>query len=121
MLTPKQLGQLGEILSKETPQSNNAQGLSLRDYMAAAKEDRPFLASSTIRVSAHGKIEATPARAPEKGPSYPARLENRALVRILVRCAKAGLPVGFGSREWLTIALRASDFRKEAEAVWQKK
>ena len=129
MLTPKQLRRLGEILSRETSELQPSgrlrplpkiQGLeslispSLKDYVEAALSEKPYSFGAFVRVSPAGKIEAL---LPSDSLPWARRLASRALVRILVSCAREGFPLSFPAREWLAGALRAEDFRHEAGRV----
>lgn len=113
MQTPRQLARLGEILSKENPET----AISVSDYIKSAMENKAYPLGDGLRISPSGKLEATAPR-PEPGkPAFPARLKTRALVRTVTRCALAGFPIGFATKEWLGTALRAADFRAEAEKM----
>ena len=108
MLTPKLYRQLGEILLQET--QIETPDFSL--YVPEALAGRTFPLGGGFRVSVTGRLDAVRPSGPRP---YPVRLQTRAVIRVLTRAAQAGIPIGPGAREWMQSALRAPDFRQEAE------
>jgi hypothetical protein len=110
MLTPLKLRRLGEILSQET--QGESITIPLSPYIQSALRGEAFAIGSNLRISGEGKIEAV---RPSGLRPFPSRLVTRSLVRIVTRCALEGFDIGFSTKEWLGAALRADDFRQEAE------
>lgn len=108
MLTPKLYRQLGEILLQET----HIETPDYSVYVPEALAGRTFSLGGTFRVSVTGRLEAVRPTGPRP---YPVRLQTRAVIRVLVRAAQAGIPVGPSTKEWMQSALRAPDFQQEAE------
>lgn len=108
MLTPKLYRQLGEILLQET----HIQTPDYSLYIPEALAGRPFPLGGSFRISANGRLEASRPSGPK---AYPVRLQTRAVVRVVTRAAQAGISVGASTKEWMQSALRAEDFRREAE------
>ena len=113
MYTPKQLKHLESLLSKEAPELS----ISVRDYVQASVSEESFQLTEHLRVSAHGRIEVTPPNLPKPWAN---RLMTRSVVRSLVRCSRAGLPIGAFSKDWLSRVLRSDDYRREAEEVMRE-
>ena len=111
MLTPKQLRRLGDIVAQETLQSKP----ELSSYMEATRSNKSYQIGH-IRVTASGKIEAM---RPTSQKPWPARLETRAIIRTITRCAATGFELSWPTKDWLATALRAPDLRSEAEKVWK--
>lgn len=108
MLTPKLYRQLGEILLQET----HVQTPDYSAYLPEALAGRPFSLGILFRISANGRLEAIRPSGPK---AYPVRLQTRAVIRAVTWAAQAGIPVGASTKEWMQSALRAEDFRREAE------
>lgn len=109
MLTPKLYCQLGEILLQETHIETPDYSL----YVPEALAGRPFPLGGSFRISSNGRLEATRPSGPR---AFPVRLLTRAVIRVVTRTAQTGIPVGASTKEWMESALRADDFRREAEA-----
>lgn len=114
MLTPKQLRQLGDIVSQETQSEIPGE----KAYFQAALLSKPFPIGENLRISGNGRLEASRPSGPK---AYPNRLATREIIRIVTRSALAGIPVGNATKEWIQSALRASDFRQEAENCLAKR
>ena len=113
MYTPKELKQLERILSEES----TGLTLSVREYVNASLADKPFHLTSHLRLSTMGKLEVT---APTFARAWDNRLKTRELIRTLVRCSMAGIPLGNWTKDWMSRVIRASDYRREAEQVMAK-
>jgi hypothetical protein len=109
MLTPKLYRQLGEILLQEIRIETPDYAL----YVPEALAGRPFPLGGSFRLSANGRLEALRPTGPK---AYPVRLLTRAVIRTITRAAQSGIPVGASTKEWMQSALRAEDFREEAQA-----
>ncbi len=73
---------------------------------------KPFQLGEHFRISGNGRLEANRPTGPK---AYPVRLQTYAVIRGVTRAAQAGIPIGSATKEWLQSALRAPDFRSEAE------
>lgn len=113
MLTPKTYRQLGEILLQDT----STQIPEFSAYLTEALIGKPFRLEEHFRISGNGRLEATRPTGPK---AYPVRLQTYAVIRGVTRAAQAGIPIGSATKEWLQNALRAPDFRSEAEKCLQK-
>ena len=112
MLTPKQFRLLGEILLQEA----QTQIPNLASYVENAVQGRPTLIGEFFRISGSGRLDATRPNGPRV---YAVRLQTRAVIRAVTRAAQAGIPVGSATKEWMQTALRATDFRAEAQKCLQ--
>lgn len=81
-------------------------------YLDKALRAEPFPLGGHFLISGAGRLEAV---LPNGSEPRLVRLQTRAVVRALTRAARAGIPVGPATREWLQAALRSPDFRAEAE------
>ncbi len=102
--------QLTDIVCRENPKTV----VSYKDYLNASLNDRHYVVGGTLKISSHEKLEVI---RPQEGKPWELRLKTRALVRTFVRLSMAGFSIGFSTKEWLAIALRAEDFRLEAQKV----
>jgi hypothetical protein len=109
MLLPKLYRRLGEILLQETQIETPDYSV----YLTRALAGRPFPLGGPFRLSANGRLEAVRPSGPRP---YAVRLQTRAVIRAVTLAARAGIPVGSSTKEWMLSALRAPDYRREAEA-----
>ena len=113
MLTPKQICQLTDIVCQENPEIV----VSYKDYLNTSLKDRHYVLGGILKISSHEKLEVI---TPQDAKPWERRVKTRVLVRIFVRLPKAGFPLGFATKEWLAIVLRAEDFKLEAQSVMKE-
>ncbi|HRJ73309.1 MAG TPA: hypothetical protein PLS03_13880 [Terrimicrobiaceae bacterium] len=112
MLTPKLYRRLEEIFLQEslTP----APGFSI--YLEEALQGKSVLLDDHFRISTNGRLEAA---RPSGSKAYAVRLQTRTVIRVITRAARAEIPVGAATKEWMQSALRDPDYRREVENCLQ--
>lgn len=125
MITPHQLRSTSAILEEESQNLTSSYTrynlgehlkpfVSIKEFYLLALTGKPVTISQTLRMSKAGTLEHTEVH---KSKAFEERLIKRAMVAVIVRLVRAGLPISARTKDWLATCLHAQDFKEIAIAI----